>query len=108
MPERIQLKRTRGWRLPKGAVSVARPTRWGNPFVIGTFIKRSDPLRPFLEHAILDVDGVNVGSEDCFALIHPRNRTVAVRAYRLWLASQPDLIHRTRNELRGKDLACWC
>lgn len=32
---RIQLRRTKGWRLPEGAVSVARPTRWGNPFRIG-------------------------------------------------------------------------
>jgi hypothetical protein len=31
---RIQLSRRRGWRLPTGAVSVARPTRWGNPFVV--------------------------------------------------------------------------
>lgn len=35
MPRRIQLRRTRGWRLPDGAVVVARPTRWGNPFVVG-------------------------------------------------------------------------
>jgi hypothetical protein len=32
MPERIQLRRTAGWRLPPGAVNVARPTKWGNPF----------------------------------------------------------------------------
>lgn len=32
MPERIQLQRKKGWRLPEGAVSVARPTKWGNPF----------------------------------------------------------------------------
>ena len=28
----MQLRRTKGWRLPDGAVVVARPTRWGNPF----------------------------------------------------------------------------
>jgi Domain of unknown function (DUF4326) len=32
MTKRIQLRRTKGWRLPEGAVSVARPTKWGNPF----------------------------------------------------------------------------
>ena len=32
MAERIQLSRRRGWRLPAGAVNVARPTRWGNPY----------------------------------------------------------------------------
>ncbi len=35
MPERIQLRRTKGWRKPSGAVVVARPSRWGNPFPIG-------------------------------------------------------------------------
>jgi hypothetical protein len=34
MPERIQLRRTKGWRLPEGAVTVARPTKYGNPFPI--------------------------------------------------------------------------
>jgi hypothetical protein len=28
---RVQLRRTKGWRKPPGAV-VARPTRWGNPY----------------------------------------------------------------------------
>ncbi len=30
-PKRIQRKRTKGWRMPKGAVYVGRPSRWGNP-----------------------------------------------------------------------------
>ena len=29
---RIQLSRRRGWRKPDGAIIVARPSRWGNPF----------------------------------------------------------------------------
>ena len=37
MPRRIQLKRTKGWRKPAGAVVVGRPTKWGNPF-------RGDPV----------------------------------------------------------------
>ena len=35
MPRRIRLSRTRGWRLPEGAVVVSRPTRWGNPYAVG-------------------------------------------------------------------------
>lgn len=35
MPQRIQRQRTRGWRMPQGAVYVGRPTKWGNPFKIG-------------------------------------------------------------------------
>lgn len=32
LPERIQRRRTAGWRMPAEAVYVGRPTRWGNPF----------------------------------------------------------------------------
>jgi hypothetical protein len=32
MPERIQLRRTKGWRKPEGAIVVSRPSKWGNPF----------------------------------------------------------------------------
>jgi hypothetical protein len=35
-PRRIRLQRTRGWRLPPDTVVVSRPTRWGNPFIVGT------------------------------------------------------------------------
>lgn len=30
MPERIQRKRTKGWRMPPNTVSVTRPGMWGN------------------------------------------------------------------------------
>lgn len=33
-PKRIQRKRTRGWRMPEGAIYVGRPTKWGNPFKV--------------------------------------------------------------------------
>lgn len=33
-PKRIQLRRTKGWRKPEGAIVVARPSKWGNPFPI--------------------------------------------------------------------------
>ena len=34
-PTRIQLKRTKGWRLPPNTVVVSRPSKWGNPFKVG-------------------------------------------------------------------------
>jgi hypothetical protein len=34
-PKRVQQRRTKGWRKPDGAISVARPHKWGNPFKIG-------------------------------------------------------------------------
>lgn len=37
-PKRIQLRRTKGWRKPKGAIVVARPTMWGNPYAVGGLV----------------------------------------------------------------------
>lgn len=37
MPERIQRKRAKGWRMPTGAVYVGRPSRWGNPFRVVSY-----------------------------------------------------------------------
>jgi hypothetical protein len=34
MPKRIQRKRTKGWKMPAGAISVTRPGKWGNPFSV--------------------------------------------------------------------------
>lgn len=34
MPERIQLRRSKGWRKPANTVVVARPSRWGNPYLV--------------------------------------------------------------------------
>lgn len=37
MPVRVQLKRTKGWRLPDNTVSVARPHKWGNPYSVSEY-----------------------------------------------------------------------
>jgi hypothetical protein len=34
MPKRVQLSRRKGYRKPEGAINVARPTKWGNPFPV--------------------------------------------------------------------------
>ncbi|MBO6759296.1 MAG: DUF4326 domain-containing protein [Roseibium sp.] len=78
MPKRLQLSRKKGWRLPPGAVSVARPTKWGNPFRVG------DPYPHGLAGAPMDADT----AVTCF-------EAYAVHALPV-------------HELAGKDLACWC
>ena len=35
-PRRIQLRRTKGWRMPENTVRVTRPGKWGNPYRVGT------------------------------------------------------------------------
>jgi len=34
LPQRVQLKRSAGWKMPANTVKVDRTTRWGNPFTI--------------------------------------------------------------------------
>lgn len=88
MPERIQLSRKKGWRLPKGAVVVARPTKWGNPFQVG--------------------DRIQVTPEDPIGVCFSAEQ--AVGAYRAFVEHPVGARFRADviAELRGKDLACWC
>ncbi len=83
MPERIQLKRTKGWRMPPNTVKVDRTTKWGNPFVIG----QDNPFVP----------GTKV-----------KDRHDAWRLYKALAGQDAGLAERARNELRGNNLACWC
>lgn len=94
MPERIQLKRTRGWRMPPNTVVVSRPSKWGNPH----------DWREWRENWPFDVR--------TFYLDHGptiRDRWCKERAVQ---AFEEDLADGTLNlpveELRGKSLACWC
>ncbi|EEX09595.1 conserved hypothetical protein [Ruegeria lacuscaerulensis ITI-1157] len=77
-PRRIQLSRKKGWRKPAGAVVVARPTKWGNPYQAG---KDGDGDRTYLVRLYREY------------LAHPE---------------QADLVSAIKAELRGKDLCCWC
>jgi hypothetical protein len=48
-PQRIQRKRTKGWRMPADTVYVGRPTKWGNPFEYQNRQKCVDAYRNVLE-----------------------------------------------------------
>lgn len=82
-PKRIQRKRTKGFKLPEDCVYVGRPTKWGNPFT-------------------------------CYSGRAPE---VSVAMYRRYMLEKirtyiPNAAPQYRGlnieELRGKDLACWC
>lgn len=82
-PKRIQRQRTKGWRMPEGAVYVGRPTKWGNPFVVGHFSAAGG--------AVIWVDDRAHAAELFRERTHYTVRTgPAIK------------------ELRGKDLVCWC
>lgn len=52
-PVRIQLKRTKGWKMPENTVKVDRSTKWGNPYVVGMWrnLTAADAVEQFRQHA---------------------------------------------------------
>ena len=56
-PQRIQLRRTKGWRKPEGAIVVARPGKWGNPFTVGE-LGRADAIRLYRQAVLHAHPGV--------------------------------------------------
>lgn len=97
-PKRIQRRRTAGWKMPKGAISVDRSTLWGNPFTTETALKLG------------------------FAFTEAGARRAVVEEHREWLegkGEQDTYMFRTRTFdrrwmlanlylLTGRDLACFC
>lgn len=99
-PVRVQRKRTKGWRMPEGAVYVGRPTKWGNPYVVGAVL---------CDRTAYDDNG------------RVRDRQHAVDLYRRWIegatgglrtsfgpTSSAFLTMGDPRDLAGRDLACWC
>jgi hypothetical protein len=91
-PKRIQRKRTKGWKMPDGAVYVGRPTRWGNSWREGDTGWTVGP-------------GGRINREP-----HPPlTREQAIESFRhaeTYYAKDagPDYF----DDIRGRDLACWC
>ena len=75
--KRIQQRRTKGWRMPENARSVARPSRWGNPFSVEEFGHRVaiDKYRMYVEGRIREghLDLAELRGKDlaCFCPINP-------------------------------------
>lgn len=88
MPERIQRRRTKGWRMPESAVYVGRGSKWGNPYPVGS-------MHP--------IDG------ETWAVLSAES---SVNLYRTHLDERPygrrALSAQAVAELAGKNLACWC
>ena len=88
MAKRIQRKRSKGWRMPKNAVYVGRPSKWGNIYKVGVY----------------DFDWRGEG-------VVPESIEQCVELYEKELLSNIQHDKGLMNqilELQGKDLACWC
>lgn len=97
-PKRIQRKRVKGWRMPVGAVSVCRPSIWGNPFTV------ADCHEVGFSGTDAELAARCVGAFDAW-LISPYWRTN-------WDGPESEAARQrildNLDSLRGKDLACWC
>lgn len=97
-PRRIQLKRTKGWKMPENTVKVDRSTRFGNPWSM-------KGVRAWL---------ASVNVEETFD--DKKRAENLVYNYRLWVEHGLPVTMEARRSrlldgipsLRGKNLACWC
>ena len=121
-PRRVQLSRKAGWRLPDGAISVARPSRWGNPYRVGSYGLRYVGLISGEGAGFYSgkwADKRRADQEIPFAGLSPGQ---AVALYRQDLEQSLEEMpgddrddQRRRQDLQaglaqlaGHDLACWC
>ncbi|MGO1078318.1 DUF4326 domain-containing protein [Inquilinus sp. CA228] len=100
-PKRVQLRRTKGWRLPPGTVVCGRGNgnRWGNPWRV--------TYEPGNGWCVLDPDWV-ARPRRHFCSSRAVAHRFAVWRYRRWAQSPLSWPARNTAELRGRDLACWC
>lgn len=94
MPKRIQLRRIKGWRKPPEAIVVSRPSKWSNPWRIGQ-------------------DGIpdNAAAEQRFSAAVEGSMSNGVFCPPPILNdtdSHIGTIIKDIDQLRGRDLACWC
>ncbi len=137
-PQRIQRQRTKGWRMPEGAIYVGRQTVWGNPFgPLGTpyGLVRTGPQhlerfgRSWDYEGRISAHGTQHNmwfSADDIVITHVRYATRAelVELFRLTLTDPtPGMrmaypsnggrfmkvtVDDIRVQLEGHDLACFC
>lgn len=112
-PKRIQRKRTKGWRMPEGAVYVGRPTKWGNPFLVERWRNR--------RWRLLDDRRYDQGRPSAYGTTgqpvswwFDNARDARARAVELYSTAVLEYLGpmwlppEVLAELTGKDLACWC
>lgn len=99
-PQRIQLRRTKGWRKPEGAIVVARPSMWGNPFTV-----RPGECGGWL---------LSVGGAWLFVTPvrewHATKISAAASAVAHYRREIDRVQYRdfVRSQLADRDLCCWC
>jgi hypothetical protein len=114
MAERIQRKRSKGWKSPPNTVYVGRPTVWGNPFYVRTTLYQDKWQVRHYEELLAEFPTKREAQAE------------AVRLFEKWfntdIADIGTELHNFRNRygwkgfslacavnmLSGKNLSCWC
>lgn len=96
VPVRVQLKRTKGWRMPPNTVKVDRTSAWGNHWIVWREDAQWLVTRNASEHhyAPDKATGLAMAVE-----WHAAELRARLPKY----GSMTELL-----PLRGKNLACWC
>ena len=106
MAERIQRKRTGGWKMPENTIYVGRPTKWGNPIKLdGDCIYidasyRRKIFNPWVFYNVGDIDDVIYLFEKILKGTQFQNNDL-----QYWSDHFKKL---NVKDLRGKPLSCWC
>lgn len=95
MAERIQRLRTKGWRMPDGAIYVGRPGPWGNLFTVQGAIEAGVP-QEWAKYAVVEAFEDWLARGDLSEYWHEDT------------ANQWLWMRRNLHSLYGKTLACWC
>lgn len=109
MPERVQLSRKAGWRMPPNTVKVSRPGRFGNPFAAKIPSGETGLATMTREYLVADFrEWVTTPVMDwpdrpAFA----GGDTARTHLMGVPFEGRPTL-DEIQSKLRGHNLACWC
>jgi len=104
-PKRIHLRRTKGWRKPEGAIVVARPSKWGNPFVVANPMYLDDSLALY-RNLVRGVWSPQILNERQWSDAYCGRIYLAHIEWSERMGDHPTSMIRAH--LAGRDLACWC
>ena len=100
-PVRIQRKRTKGWRMPENTVYVGRPTMWGNPIAV-TETCPAEKAASIYRNILKRWSQTKIAS--CIVTRDGKSAVMEGLGFLIWR----NTVLKRLEELRGKNLACWC
>lgn len=108
-PIRVQILGKKGWRMPPNTMSVARPTRWGNPHYDERRWGRERLVAWFemMMHG-WSPDAVADLNEYEARWVYEACQKFGHKIHCSYGATIVSLVDAARIELGGMNLACWC